>query len=169
MHGQLGKELVRRLQSLSVLVVEDSPFIRKIIRNLLLTIGIREINEAADGIEGLEAIRSVAPDLVLLDWEMPLLNGAELTRIVRSPGMFPNPDLPIIIVSAHGERWRVLEAMRLGVNEYLVKPVSLETLQTRIVGVIAKPRPIIQRDGYYGPEPRPALREAPRPPDASVN
>lgn len=157
-HGPVGKTVAKRLQSLSVLIIEDSAFIRRMVRHLLLTIGINQINEAADGIEGLEAIRLMIPDLVLLDWEMPLLNGPELVRIVRSPGVFPTPDLPIIILSAHRERWRVIEAMRLGVNEYLVKPVSAEALQARIVGLITNPRPMVRRDGYYGPEPRRLLR-----------
>jgi two-component system chemotaxis response regulator CheY len=48
---------------------------------------------------------------------MPLLSGAELLRIVRSPGVFPIPDVPIIMLSSYGERWRVVEAVKLGVNE----------------------------------------------------
>lgn len=147
------------IQTLGVLIVEDNGYMRKVIRNLLTTIGIKRVTEAADGIEGLEAIRTAGPDVVLLDWEMPLLSGPELVRIVRSPGVFPTPDLPIIMLSAHGERWRVLQSMRLGVNEYLVKPVSAQTLHDRLVTIMANPRPIVQRDGYYGPEPRRLLPE----------
>ena len=148
------KNIDHLLQSLRVLIVEDNPHMRRVVRNLLLTIGISQTIEAADGIEGLEAIRTGSPHVVLLDWELPLLSGAELLRIVRSPGVFPTPDLPIIILSAHGERWRVMEAMRLGVNEYLIKPVSAQALRARLVTVAANPRPIVQRDGYYGPQPR---------------
>lgn len=154
MSGTVPKDLDRRIQSLGVLIVEDNPHMRKVIRNLLTTIGIKRVTEAADGIEGLEAIRTAGPDVVLLDWEMPLLSGAELVRIVRSPGVFPTPDLPIIMLSAHAERWRVVEAMRLGVNEYLIKPVSAQALYARLMTIMAIPRPIVQRDGYYGPEPR---------------
>ena len=78
---------------------------------------------------------------MILDWEMPLLSGAELVRIVRSPGVFPMPDVPIIMLSGHGERWRVVEAVRLGVNEYLVKPVSAKALYDRLVSIIMQPRP----------------------------
>jgi two-component system chemotaxis response regulator CheY len=91
---------------------------------------------------------------VLLDWEMPLLSGAELVRIVRSPGVFPMPDVPIIMLSGYGERWRVMEAMRLGVNEYLVKPVSARAIYDRLVSIFAHPRPAVQLGDYYGPEPR---------------
>jgi len=69
---------------------------------------------------------------------MPLLSGAELARIVRSPGVFPVPDVPIIMLSGHGERWRVLEAVQLGVNEYLVKSVSAKALYDRLVTITAQ-------------------------------
>src|SRR5215813_13547276 len=102
------------IKSLGVLIIDDSQFMRKIVRNLLLNVGVKEVYEAGDGIAGLEAIRSIGPDIVILDWELPLLNGAELVRIVRSPGVFPVPDRPIIVLSSHGERWRVIEAARIG-------------------------------------------------------
>jgi len=147
-------ELEATIKSLGVLIVDDSQFMRKIVRNLLLNVGVKEVYEAGDGIAGLEAIRTIGPDIVILDWELPLLNGAELVRIVRSPGVFPVPDLPIIMLSSHGERWRVIEAARIGVNEYLVKPVSAQALYDRMVSILAKPRPIVRLGDYYGPEPR---------------
>ena len=106
------------------------------VRNLLVNCGVKDIYEAADGIAALDTIRTVGPDVVILDWEMPLLSGAELVRIVRSPGVFPMPDVPIIMLSGYGERWRVVEAVRLGVNEYLVKPVSAKALYDRLVSII---------------------------------
>lgn len=154
MQSTLWKSLNGKVQSLGVLLVDDNLYMRKLVRNLLVNVGIKKIFEANDGIAGLEAIRTVQPDLVILDWEMPLLNGPELVRIVRSPGVFPVPDVPIIMLSAHGERWRVVEAVRLGVNEYMVKPVSAQGLLDRIVSIIAKPRRIVQLGDYYGPEPR---------------
>jgi len=147
-------EIETLIRSLGVLVVDSSQFMRKIVRNLLLNVGVKEIYEAGDGIDGLEAIRSIGPDIVILDWELPLLNGAELVRIVRSPGVFPMPDVPIIMLSANGERWRVIEAARIGVNEYLVKPVSAQALHDRMVSILVKPRPIVRIGSYYGPEPR---------------
>jgi two-component system, chemotaxis family, chemotaxis protein CheY len=133
-------EIEARLQSLGVLVVDDSHFMRKIVRNLLLSIGVKEVYEAADGIEALDTIRTVGPDVVVLDWELPLLDGAELVRIVRSPGIFPTPELPIIMLSSFGERWRVIEAARIGVNEFLVKPVSAKALYERLVSILVKPQ-----------------------------
>jgi two-component system, chemotaxis family, chemotaxis protein CheY len=154
MSSIVRKSVQGLIQSLSILVVDDNQYMRMVVRNLLMNVGVKKVFEAGDGIGGLEAIRTVQPDLIILDWEMPLLNGPELVRIVRSPGIFPMPDLPIIMLSAHGERWRVVEAVRLGVNEYMVKPVSAKALLDRIVSILAKPRPIVQFGDYYGPEPR---------------
>ena len=148
------------VQSADVLVIDDNQFMRKLVRNLLVNVGVKNVHEAGDGITGLEAIRTLSPDIVVLDWEMPFLNGAELVRIVRSPGVFPIPDVPIIMLSGHGERWRVVEAARLGVNEYLRKPISAKALLDRLVTILAKPRPMVQVGTYYGPEPRKQFPDA---------
>jgi CheY-like chemotaxis protein len=137
-----------------VLVVDDNAFMRKMVRSLLLNIGVKKVYEAADGIAGLEQIRAVSPDVIVLDWEMPLLDGPELVRIVRSPGVFPTPDIPIIMLTAHGDRSRIVEAVRIGVNEFLCKPVSAKMLADRLTSIFAKPRVNVQLGDYYGPEPR---------------
>jgi DNA-binding response OmpR family regulator len=142
------------IADLRILVVDDNQYMRKIVRNLLTNIGVRKVYEASDGIAGLDALRIVAPDVVILDWELPLLNGAEFVRIVRSPGVFPMSDVPIIMLSSYGERWRVVEAIRIGVNEYLRKPVSAQALLDRLTLIIANPRPVVQLGDYYGPQPR---------------
>src|SRR5262245_40613989 len=162
------------VHSLGVLVVDDNQFMRKIVRNLLVNIGVREVYEAGDGIAGLDAIRTVAPDIVILDWEIPLLNGAEFVRIVRSPGVFPMPDVPIIMLSSFGEHWRVAQAMRLGVNEYLRKPVSAQQLLERFLAILARPRPAVKVGNYYGPKPRRQLpkenrQSEPAPPPEGTN
>jgi two-component system chemotaxis response regulator CheY len=154
MHSVLSKRVEQLVQSVSVLVIDDNQYMRKVVRNLLVNLGVKQIHEAGDGIAGLEAIRMFAPDLVILDWEMPLLNGAEMVRIVRSPGVFPVPDVPIIMLTGHVERWRVVEATRLGVNEFLKKPVSGKALLDRMVAILANPRPMVRLGDYYGPEPR---------------
>jgi CheY-like chemotaxis protein len=149
------------IQQLGVLVIDDNQFMRKLVRNLLHNIGVKNVFDAADGIAGLEMIRNAAPDVVVLDWEMPLLNGAELVRIVRSPGVFPTPDIPIIMLTAHGERWRIIEAIKLGVNEFLCKPVSAKALLDRLVSILLKPRESVQFEGYYGPAPRRSMQTLP--------
>ena len=142
------------IQQLCVLVVDDSPFMRNVVRGMLGTIGVKKTYEAADGIAALEMIRELSPDVVVLDWEMPLLSGPDLVRIVRSPGVFPIPDIPIIMLSGHVEQWRIVEAVKLGVNEFLCKPVSAKVLLDRLISILIKPRASVQIGNYYGPEPR---------------
>jgi two-component system, chemotaxis family, chemotaxis protein CheY len=89
---------------------------------------------------------------VILDWEMPSLNGPEFVRAVRSPGRFPYPAVPIIMLTGYSERSRVIEAVRLVVNEYLLKPVSSTAILARIVSVLIRPRRMMQQGDY--PEPR---------------
>ena len=158
--GHSKKRIDALIQSLCVLIVDDNQYMRKMIRNLLVNCGIKDIYEAADGIAALDSIRTVAPDAVVLDWEMPLLSGPELVRIVRSPGVFPMPDVPIIMLTGHCERWRVVEAVRLGVNEFLTKPVSAKSLYDRLVAITLQPRPSVQMGDYYGPEPRKHVLDA---------
>src|SRR2546421_19843 len=122
------EELIR---SAKVLIVDDEYYTRKVIRTLLLANGVLNVHDAVDGASGLEAIKSTGPDVVLLDWEMPGMDGAEFTRRVRQPASFPYPNVPIIMLTGHGERSRVLEAVRLGVHEFLLKPVSSSALVAR--------------------------------------
>ncbi|BBF93847.1 hypothetical protein BLTE_25320 [Blastochloris tepida] len=160
MQSVIPKKVEKLLQNISVLVVDDNAFMRKLVRNILTNIGVKTTLEAADGLAGIEAIRMFAPDIVVVDWEMPMLNGAEMVRIVRSPGVFPQPDVPIIMLTGHVERWRILEATRLGVHEFLKKPVSGNALLERIVSILLQPRRMVQIGDYYGPEPRRTAAEA---------
>jgi len=150
----VDNQISRQLETLKVLIVDDEPSMRKVTRALLQAIGVREIYEANDGRRGLEVICLRAPDIVILDWEMPSLNGPEFMRAVRSPGEFPLPDVPVIMLTGHSERSRVIESVRLGVNEYLLKPVSAAAILARIVSILAKPRRMVKQGDYYGPEPR---------------
>jgi CheY-like chemotaxis protein len=149
-----AKQADSLIQQLTVLIVDDNQYMRKMLRGILLAIGVKGLHEAEDGISGLELVRTLSPDVVILDWEMPLLNGPEFLRIVRSPGVFPTPNLPIIMLSGYCERWRVVEAARLGVNEYLCKPVSQQALYERLLLIVASPRASVRIGEYYGPQPR---------------
>lgn len=142
------------IQQLEVLLVDDSAFMRNVVRGLLATIGVKKIHEAADGIAALEKIREIKPDVIIVDWDMPLLNGPELVRIVRSPGVFPTPDTPIIMMSDNVERQRVFQASRLGVNEFLCKPMSAKSLLERLISILLKPRENVRVGNYYGPAQR---------------
>ena len=142
--------------SIRVLIAEDNQYVRKLIRNLLVNVGIKKIDEVVDGLAGFDAIKSLEPDIVILDWELPLLTGAELVRIVRSPGMLTRSSLPIIMFGA-AERWRIAEAKRLGVNVYLTMPISAKTLLDRIVSLLPKSRPAVAPESDRGQDPNKLL------------
>jgi CheY-like chemotaxis protein len=154
MDSNLNKQLRAQIENLRILVIDDDQHMRKVVRAMLAAIGARKTYEACDAMAGLEAIRSYVPDLVIVDWEMPMIDGAKFVRMVRSPGDFPVPDVPIIILTGHADRWRVLEAARAGANEFLLKPVSTKALQDRIIAILGSPRPLVMRGGSYGPAPR---------------
>ena len=151
---KLATQIQKQLVELKILVVDDEHTMRKVTRSLLQAIGIKTVYEANDGRSGLEAISTLAPDVVILDWEMPSPNGAEFVREVRSPASFPFPDIPIIMLTAFADRSRVVEAVKLGVNEFLLKPVSSKALHARLVSILAKPRRMVKKGDYYVPEPR---------------
>jgi len=148
------KQIAARLAAAKILVVDDEQYMRKVVRTMLLSIGMRNIFDASDGPAGLDLIRKHVPDAVILDWEMPGLDGPGFVRMVRSPATFPHPNVPIIMLTGHGERSRVVEAVKIGVNEFLLKPVSVKALQDRVTAVLTKPREIMQNGDYYGPAPR---------------
>jgi two-component system, chemotaxis family, chemotaxis protein CheY len=150
----IASQFSQQLEALKVLIVDDEATMRKVTRSLLQVIGVKTIYEAADGRSGLEAICRWAPHVVILDWAMPSPNGPQFVRQVRSPGHFPYPDVAIIMLTAYGERSRVVEAVRLGVNEFLLKPVSSTALLARLVSIISRPREMVRKGDYYGPAPR---------------
>src|SRR5512141_2173010 len=84
----LSKMLQPRIEALKVLVVDDDHYMRKVVRTMLNAIGVKTVFEAPDGVTGLESIRQNNPDLVIVDWEMPMIDGAQFVRMVRTPGEF---------------------------------------------------------------------------------
>ena len=89
-------------------------------------------------------------------------------RMVRSPETFPYPNVPIIMLTGHGERSRVVEAIQIGVNEFLLKPVSTKALQSRLISVLTKPRPVVKSGDYYGPVPRTLINNMHEDNDAAI-
>jgi two-component system chemotaxis response regulator CheY len=122
-----------------ILVVDHEYHTRKSIRSLLAAIGCRKIHEASDAASGLDAIHALEPDVVLLDWGISGMEAAEFVRRLRSGSAYPDANVSIIMLAGHPERWRVLEAVRLGVHEFLLKPVSKVALKERLLSALAKP------------------------------
>jgi two-component system, chemotaxis family, chemotaxis protein CheY len=148
------KQAEKLIESLAILIVDESQYMRKLTRTMLMNIGAKTIYEAADGVAALDAIRSGNPDIAIIDWDLPVLSGSQVVKIVRSPGVFPKPHLPIIMLTGDADRTKVAEAMRLGVHEFLLKPTSPRALQERILSIIMKPRAMVHVGKFYVPEPR---------------
>ncbi len=139
---------------ISFLVVDDSSHTRHLVRTILYTFGSRTIYEAEDGAQGLEIIESHSPDIIIVDCLMPMLDGFELIQLVRNPVSCKNAFVPIIMLSGHSQKHRVLSARDVGVTEFLCKPISTKLLYERIESVIRKPRQFVQNDYYFGPDKR---------------
>jgi two-component system, chemotaxis family, chemotaxis protein CheY len=136
------------------LIVDDNTHMRRILRAFLHGFGAREVLEAEDGAIGIETAISHQPDVVLLDWEMPILDGIEVTRMIRQPNSGANPHLPIIMVSGHTEKRRITQARDAGVTEFLAKPISSKALYDRVFAVVAHPRAFVRTTSYFGPDRR---------------
>lgn len=119
---------------MKILLVDDSRTIRNIQKNALRQIGFEEFVEAGDGLEALEALAKSNPDLMLVDWNMPRMDGITLVRKVRET----NKSLPIIMCTTEAEKTRVVEALKAGVNDYIVKPFTPERLSEKIQRTVAK-------------------------------
>jgi two-component system, chemotaxis family, chemotaxis protein CheY len=148
------QQLEKAMEGLVVLIADSNPYTRRLTRMMLTNLGIKSTYESPDGVAALDAIRNVNPDIMIMDWEMPILDGREVMRIVRSPGVFPKANLPIIMLTDLGLQSRVTAAIRLGVHEFLVKPISPKTLQQRLLGIMLNPRPMVRAGQFYIPMPR---------------
>ena len=144
----------KMLQGLNILIVDGNHYMRRVTRTMLMNLGAKSVIEAADGLAALEQIRNCDPDVMLLDWDMPVLNGMEVMRIVRSPGVFPRPNLPIIMLTNRAYRTSVIQALRAGVHEFLIKPTSPKALHDRLLSIAIKPRPMMKLGNFYVPKPR---------------
>jgi two-component system chemotaxis response regulator CheY len=117
------------------LVVDDSATIRKVVRRMLEALNFG-IVEAEDGQKALEACQSRMPDLILLDWHMPVMDGlAFLKELRKSAG----GDVPVVVFcTTENEIERIQEAIVAGANEYIMKPFDAEIVQAKLaqVGVI---------------------------------
>ena len=119
---------------MNILVVDDSKIMRNIIKNTLRYSGnkYKEVNffEAQDGVTAFREITDNSIDLMLLDWNMPRLNGLDLVRKLRK--LDPFKDLPIIMITSEAAKYNVIEAVKAGVSDYIVKPVPEKKLIEKI-------------------------------------
>lgn len=117
---------------MKVLVVDDSVIMRRIISNNLKMAGFTQIVEAGNGAEGLENLEGI--DLILTDWNMPVMDGLTFVKEVRKNGS----KTPIVMITTEGTKTEVMEALKSGVNNYIVKPFTPETFVEKIKSTITK-------------------------------
>ncbi|MCG8441616.1 MAG: response regulator [Caulobacterales bacterium] len=134
-----------------MMIIEDNAHMSSILRTILQGFGARDVVEARDAETAFEVCRDTRPDLALVDYQLGGLTGLEFTQLIRTAPDSPNQHLPIILVTAHSERSRVMEAINSGINEFVVKPVSARALYGRVRMVIDNPRPFVRSNSYFGP------------------
>lgn len=119
---------------MKILLVDDSRTIRNIQKNVLKQLGHTDIVEAEDGIQALAQMKEHKIELMLVDWNMPNMDGITLVRKVRET----NKSIPMIMCTTEAEKTRVLEAIKAGVNNYVVKPFTVESLGEKLNQTISK-------------------------------
>lgn len=123
------------MADLKILAVDDSPTMRRIIINTLKRAGYANVIEAADGKDALAKMKVETVNFVITDWNMPEMDG--LTFVTTLRGMAEYKSLPILMVTTRSVKDDILEAMKAGVNNYIVKPFTPETLKEKIEAILA--------------------------------
>ncbi len=141
---------------LQIGVVDDILGMRRLICSVLRSFGVRKHNifEADDGVSGLEMVEVHEPDILITDWTMPNMSGADLVRILRSPKNPNRSFIPILMLTANANKYCASISREIGVTEFLVKPFSPEVLKKRLVHMTLHPRPFVNTKEYFGPERR---------------
>lgn len=117
-------------KNMKILVVDDFATMRGIIKNLLRDLGFNNVAEADDGNTALPILRTGNFDFLITDWNMPIMTGLDLLKAVRGDAKLAK--LPILLVTAEAKRDQIVEAAQAGVNGYVVKPFTANTLKEKI-------------------------------------
>jgi two-component system, chemotaxis family, chemotaxis protein CheY len=151
MHNKAAREMI---QGLAILIVDHNQQSRRLTKTMLTNLGAKSVYEAGDGLAALEMLRHNPIDVMVLDRDVTILTAPELLQFIRTPDLFPKPDLPIILLVAGARRKDAIEALRLGAHELLLKPTSPKALQDRLLSVMLNPRKMVRIGKYYVPQPR---------------
>jgi two-component system chemotaxis response regulator CheY len=118
---------------MKILTVDDFSTMRRIIKNILHHLGYLNVVEADDGSIALAMLQTQDIDFVISDWNMPQMNGLELLKAIRADDKLQH--VPVLLVTAEALKENVVEAVKAGVNGYIVKPFTAETLRKKIIAI----------------------------------
>ena len=117
-------------KNMKVLIVDDFSTMRRIIKNLMRDLGFSNTHEADDGLTALPMLKGGSYDFLVTDWNMPGMQGIDLLKAVRSDPQLAS--LPVLLVTAEARREQIVEAAEAGVNGYIVKPFTAQTLKEKL-------------------------------------
>jgi two-component system chemotaxis response regulator CheY len=123
-------------KKMKILVVDDFSTMRRIVKNILKQIGYENIEEAEDGAQAYSKLTCGDFGFVITDWNMPNMDGLEMLKKVRTTENIKN--IPVLMVTAEADKEKVVEAIKSGVNNYILKPFTAEVLQEKMDGILAK-------------------------------
>jgi two-component system chemotaxis response regulator CheY len=123
-------------KNMKILVVDDFSTMRRIVKNILRQLNFVNILEADDGTTALEVLQKDKVDLVVSDWNMPKMTGLELLKAIRIDDALKH--IPFLMVTAEAQQENIIEAVKSGVNNYIVKPFTAETLSQKINQIFNK-------------------------------
>ncbi|WKN19950.2 chemotaxis response regulator CheY [Azotobacter vinelandii] len=121
---------------MSILVVDDFPTMRRIVRSLLKELGFNNVDEAEDGQDALNKLRGGSFEFVVSDWNMPNLDGLEMLKQIRSDDGLKH--LPVLMVTAEAKKENIIAAAQAGANGYVVKPFTAATLEEKLNKIFEK-------------------------------
>ncbi len=120
--------------SIRFLAVDDSPTMRRIVVNTLKRIGFNDVVEATNGKDALVKLYSEKIDFIITDWNMPEMNGLEFVQAVKADDNYKN--IPILMITTRGVKDDIIQAMKVGVSSYIVKPFTPQTLKEKIESIL---------------------------------
>jgi two-component system chemotaxis response regulator CheY len=120
---------------MKILVVDDSLTMRRIIVNSLIRLGFKDTVEAENGRKAFDVVLKGGIDLVLTDWNMPEVSGLEFVQMIRKDET--HKGIPILMITTNSGKEEVVDALKAGVNNYIVKPFTPETLKEKILELVA--------------------------------
>lgn len=123
-------------KNLSILVVDDFPTMRRIVRSLLKELGFTNVEEAEDGQDALNKLRAGGFQFVVSDWNMPNLDGLEMLKQIRADAALK--DLPVLMVTAEAKKENIIAAAQAGASGYVVKPFTSATLEEKLNKIFEK-------------------------------